>query len=277
MSSVPPLLALTESAQNSKLGAKVNQKYKRSQPPPQQKYGKKKETLAFNEDARREYLTGFSKRKKLRKQAAHDFVQNKIREELKNTRKAAAEARKQQAAENVEAERRAFGLMNDGIDGVIEDPLEEERDFETEERRAHVTIQPFDPDEDWNAKPNSNVQPGREYPEDDIKPDRTQVETLPPSSRRVAAKSKRVAPTTPSGTLTEILEPEVASAAQRDDPFGEYDVLEEPKQKKRAHTYLSAAERIQEHRKQREWNHTQAVKRRAENKARAKQKHIRRK
>ncbi|WFD20948.1 hypothetical protein MCAP1_003203 [Malassezia caprae] len=249
MSAVPPLQALTESAQKGS---------KKSSAPRATKGAKvtrvrrgKRETLSFDEDARRDFLTGFSKRKQQRKQAAHDFVQKKIREEIRSSRQAAAEARRRQAEENLRAERRAFGL--DDEEEEEEMPTYEETDFETDERRAHVTVQELNLD-DLGAPPVT-------------------VESLPPSSRRAAKKqdapppqakaSRAQAKGVPSGSLTAILEPEVAQAAQGETMF---DVPDEPESsgKPKKQYYLSKAEREKERRKQREWNHTQAEKRRAE-------------
>ncbi|WFD28663.1 Coronin-like protein crn1 [Malassezia nana] len=199
MSGVPPLLALTESAQKGSKKSSVGRSGKAYKPRIRARKGKG-ETLSFDEEARREYLTGFSKRKQQRKQAAHELVQRKIREEIRQTRLAAAEARRRQAAENVRAERIAMGLEDEDEDERV--PTYEERHFETDERRAHVTVQELDLDDFGAPAPKSEVRP--------------------PSSIRagkmaaaVAQKTqKQAAPAQPSGSLTAILEPEVTQAAQ---------------------------------------------------------------
>lgn len=258
MSSNAPLMALTESAQK---GRPIKAPRAKRPPPPRRRV-EKKQTLAFDEDARREFLTGFSKRKQERKQAARELVQKKIREEIKASRKAAAEARKQQAAENVRAERRAYGLDDEEADDDDnEEPLQEERDFETEERRAHVTIQEMDLD-DW------------------------QTDVLPPSSRRASKKvapapapappkskpqrpaGKKTLPSVPSGSLTGILEPDVAQAAQSSRIFDDVEAPPVSKAQK-PFTYLSKAEREKEREKQRQRSRALAEKRRAENKIKA--------
>ncbi|WFD24626.1 Coronin-like protein crn1 [Malassezia equina] len=251
MSAVPPLQALTESAQKGSKKSSASRTTKGHKGGGRSRFGKR-ETLSFDEDARRDFLTGFSKRKQQRKQAAHEFVQKKIREEIRNSRLAAAEARRRQAEENVRAERLAFGLENEEEEAL---PTYEEKDFETNERRAHVTVQELDLD-DLGVPPVS-------------------VESLPPSSRRAAKKQeapsmakKTKAPRTqtpavPSGSLTAILEPAVAQAAQGETMFDVLDQPETSKKPKKQH-YLSKAEREKERRKQHEWNHSQAEKRRAE-------------
>ncbi|KAL4400348.1 rRNA binding protein [Malassezia pachydermatis] len=268
MSSVPPLMALTESGQKGRT-TKAKGKAKSTHGHVPRRRFEKKQTISFDEDARREYLTGFSKRKQQRKQAAHEFVQKKIREEIKKSRQAAAEARKQRAAENVRAERRAYGLDTDDEDEEEEEapaPMNEERDFENEERYAHVTIQEMGMDDWTTPAPFAEVLPPssrRAAKKEDAQP-------APVASKKAKAESRRTnaISTVPSGSLTGILEPEVAQAAQSEQIFSPTDVPEQPKTK-RAHTYLSKAERQKERQKQREWNHAQAEKRRAENKVKA--------
>lgn len=253
MSAVPPLQALTESAQKGSKKSGATRTTKGHKVGGRSRFGKR-ETLSFDEDARRDFLTGFSKRKQQRKQAAHEFVQKKIREEIRNSRLAAAEARRRQAEENMRAERLAFGLDDDEEEDEAL-PTYEEKDFETDERRAHVTVQELDLD-DLGAPPVS-------------------VESLPPSSRRAAKKQEAMpvakktkaprtqAPAVPSGSLTAILEPSVAQAAQGETMFDVPDQPETSKKPKKQY-YLSKAEREKERRKQHEWNHLQAEKRRAE-------------
>jgi len=249
MSAVPPLQALTESAQKGSKKSIASRTAKGGKGG-RSRWGKR-EALTFDDDARRDFLTGFSKRKQQRKQAAHEFVQKKIREEIRNSRLAAAEARRRQAEENVRAERLAFGLDDKEEEEKL--PTYEETDFETDERRAHVTVQELDLD-------NLGMPP-------------ISMESLPPSSRRVAKKQDAPTPKiqapraqakgVPSGSLTAILEPAVAQAAQGETMF---DVLDESETggKPKKQYYLSKTEREKERRKQREWNHMQAEKRRAE-------------
>lgn len=246
---------LTESAQKHKpVLKKKSQPFRHSAP---KKRFEKRQTVTFDEDARREYLTGFSKRKQKRKQQAHDAKQARIRDEIRQSRKDAAEARKEQAAENVRAERRALGLLSDEEEEE-EKMMHEEHDFENDERRAHVTVQEFDVDADWSTPSTA----------------RTQKEQLPPSSRRAARKEaqkdppkeKKPTSTRPSGSLTSILEPDVVNASH----FVPMEETQQVAPAKRAKTYMSAAERSQERKRQRERNHQQAEVRREANRARAK-------
>ncbi|WFD36726.1 hypothetical protein MCUN1_003613 [Malassezia cuniculi] len=262
-----PLQAYTESAQKS-LRPKREQRKEHAR---KIKAGKKIK-LEFDDAARHEYLTGFSKRKQARKQAAHDFVQAKIREELRESRRAAREARKEKAAENVAAEKAFYARDDDDDDDEDDDdgeqapiadvaPLSTEHEFETDDRRALVTVQSFDMDDPM--------------PVVEAAPTKEKTKTVPKSAKETA---KRAVPTTktklsaPSGSLTGILEPEVALAAQSGQLFDDDDIPKEAPTKKEKFTYTTAAERAAERQRIRRKNHKHAEKRRAENKARAMQK-----
>ena len=140
------LESLTESAQ-----PRATRPAKKRAAPTYTRPSRQKQTVVFDEDARREYLTGFSKRKTQRRQAAHAHVQHLIRDEIRQARLAAADARKRQAAENVRAEQLAYGAADDRApqdDDDNEEEEEMERDFESDEHRAHVTVQTLELDED---------------------------------------------------------------------------------------------------------------------------------
>ncbi|WFD44194.1 hypothetical protein MPSI1_002860 [Malassezia psittaci] len=252
---------LTESSQKSKPLPKKRPTVNRRSP---RRYGKgKREEVAFDEDARREYLTGFSKRKQQRKQHAEEVRQARIREEIKQSRRDAAQARKEQAAENVRAERRALGLLSDDDDDEPQpdSALHEEHDFEDEERLAHVTVQEFGADDDWNsfAGPATVSEP---------LPQRRKVSPPrdPPTKKDSKAKKAKQIPKQPFGSLTSILEPEVVQA-NYSIPIEE--AQPQARVKKDFH-YMSSAERAQERKRQRERNHEQAEIRREANRTRIK-------
>ena len=237
------LESLTESAQ-----PRATRPPKKRAAPTYTRPSRQKQTVVFDEDARREYLTGFSKRKTQRRQAAHAHVQRLIRDEIRQARLAAAEARKRQAAENVRAEQLAYGAADDSApqdDDDDDDKQEEiERDFESDEHRAHVTVQTLDLDEDAPLpKPRATSPP---------KPQTPRTTPAPPT---VAA---------PSGSLTGILEPDVAHAAMSDHVFPTVAARTE---RERPTTYTSKAERMQERQRQRARHHAQAEKRRAQQRA----------
>ncbi|WFD00305.1 hypothetical protein MYAM1_003053 [Malassezia yamatoensis] len=259
---VATLQDLTESSQKSKPSFKKRPTVNR---PTVRRFGKgKREEVAFDEDARREYLTGFSRRKQQRKQHAEEVRQSRIREEIKQSRRDAAQARKEQAAENVRAERRALGLLSDDDEADEPQPdsaLHEEHDFEDEERHAHVTVQEFDADDDWNtsARPATASKPS---------PQQHKVSLPKDSAAKKESKPKKAKqiPTQPFGSLTSILEPEVVQA-KYSIPIEE--AQPQARVKKDFH-YMSSAERAQERKHQRERNHQQAEIRREANRTRIK-------
>lgn len=238
------LESLTESAQ-----PRATRPAKKRAAPTYARPSSQKQTVVFDEDARREYLTGFSKRKTQRRQAAHAHVQRLIRDEIRQARLAAAEARKRQAAENVRAEQLAYGAADDSApqDDDDDDKREEiERDFESDEHRAHVTVQTLELDEDAPrpAPPAARAPP-----------------PPPPPPRKTTAPPTAAAP---SGSLTGILEPDVAHAAMSDHVFPTVAARTE---RERPTTYTSKAERMQERQRQRARHHAQAEKRRAQQRA----------
>ena len=187
------LESLTESAQ-----PRATRPAKKRAAPTYTRPSRQKQTVVFDEDARREYLTGFSKRKTQRRQAAHAHVQHLIRDEIRQARLAAADARKRQAAENVRAEQLAYGAADDRApqdDDDDDDQEEMERDFESDEHRAHVTVQTLELDEDAPRPAPRAAAP------------------TPPPPRKTTAPPTVAAP---SGSLTGILEPDVAHAAMSD-------------------------------------------------------------
>ena len=236
------LESLTESAQ-----PRATRPAKKRAAPTYARPSSKKQTVVFDEDARREYLTGFSRRKTQRRQAAHAHVQHLIRDEIRQARLAAAEARKRQAAENVRAERLAYGLADDSAQQDDDDDrLDRERDFESDEHRAHVTVQTLELDEDA-PRPAPRAAPALPPP--------------PPPPRKTTAPPTAAAP---SGSLTGILEPDVAHAAMSDHVFPTVATRTE---RERPTTYTSKAERMQERQRQRARHHAQAEKRRAQQRA----------
>ena len=118
------LESLTESAQ-----PRATRPPKKRAAPTYTRPSRQKQTVVFDEDARREYLTGFSKRKTQRRQAAHAHVQHLIRDEIRQARLAAAEARKRQAAENVRAEQLAYGAADDRAPQDDDDDDQEEMEL----------------------------------------------------------------------------------------------------------------------------------------------------
>lgn len=236
------LESLTESAQQ-----RAARPAKKRTAPTYAQAGGKKQTVLFDEDARREYLTGFSKRKTQRRQAAHAHVQNLIRDEIRQARLAAADARKRQAAENVRAEKLAYGIADESEQQDEDDRQDTEQDFESDEHRAHVTVQTLDLEDNFS-------QPAPPPP----------LNAVSKAAPKAAPKTAPKTVAAPSGTLTGILEPDVAQAAMSDHFFPTVAARTE---RQRPTTYMTKAERMQERQRQRARNHAQAEKRRTENRA----------
>lgn len=193
----PALQAYTTSAQAAVSGKKAagrkNEGKKRRVAPPPMRRGKKEAEIKFDEDARRDFLTGFRKRKQARIEKGRDKAKQREKDERKLMRTQAREERKKQAAENVKAERIAYGAVaSDDEEG--EGDEEEEEDEEEQRQSAYnselhhttVTIEEFDPNADLDA-PTKPIAP---VVKKKAKQERS-VEALPPSSRRAAKKKQK--------------------------------------------------------------------------------------
>ncbi|KAF9237517.1 nucleolar protein 12-domain-containing protein [Melanogaster broomeanus] len=107
--------------------------------------------VIFDEDVRREFLTGFHKRKVAKKEAAKKNAKLREKEERLEMRREHRRALAERAAQNAAEIEKAYGAVMDsdsgegvGIPGEDENELEEE--FEGEEQLATVTVvEDFDP------------------------------------------------------------------------------------------------------------------------------------
>ncbi|KAL0577312.1 hypothetical protein V5O48_004668 [Marasmius crinis-equi] len=111
-----------------------------------------KEVL-FDEHARREFLTGFHKRKVAKADAARKKAAEREKQERLETRREQRRMLKQQAAENAAQVEKAYGAtLSDeaewtGISATPDDHIEEEQEYEDEEVLATVAVvEDFDPD-----------------------------------------------------------------------------------------------------------------------------------
>jgi len=132
--------------------------------------------VVFDDDARREYLTGFSKRKKEKKDAAKERALAKGREEKLEMRKQIRDARKEQAAANIAQAREYYG--DDAEDGALEagasgsaeddddDDEPQEQAFENDEMTSRVVIQDMRLSDDENDAPAA-VEAEQEEDDDD--------------------------------------------------------------------------------------------------------------
>ncbi|PWY99271.1 hypothetical protein BCV70DRAFT_115457 [Testicularia cyperi] len=127
--------------------------------------------IVFDEKARAEYLTGFRKRKQERKEAGREYAAKKAKEELLANRREMRKARREQAAENVRNERRAFGLEAEG-ESDLENNLDESDDnddddedtaaaqqeeYDDDEHHTQVVVESFDPEQEAYAQATAAV------------------------------------------------------------------------------------------------------------------------
>ncbi|WVQ98903.1 hypothetical protein IAU59_006034 [Kwoniella sp. CBS 9459] len=174
------------------------------------------EEIKFDDEARREWLTGFSKRKKAKADEKRTRAKERDRQaHLDERRKARAELR-QKAAENMRSVRRAMGLDEDE-DDEDEDNQDassagpskisaskaakaaeiEEAEYSDEDQLATVTImEDFDPSSaPAPTYPRSSLSPDPEATAADapVQPEKKKkLPFLPPSSGRLAkAKEKK--------------------------------------------------------------------------------------
>ncbi|KAJ3513789.1 hypothetical protein NMY22_g14938 [Coprinellus aureogranulatus] len=121
--------------------------------------GQLKEVI-FDDDARREFLTGFHKRKKAKADAARKRAQERAKQEHREERREARQALREQAKENAAQVEKAYaeiigGAVADGSDdefggewqGVgTSSGIEKDAEYEGEEVVATVTVvEDFDP------------------------------------------------------------------------------------------------------------------------------------
>ncbi|EPY50231.1 rRNA processing protein Rrp17 [Schizosaccharomyces cryophilus OY26] len=134
------------------------------------------EEIIFDKEQRKEFLTGFHKRKVERQKHAQAMTEKQQREEKREMRKLVREQRKKQLEERIQLSRELMGTMekpgseDEGSDGaeteekvVIEDDDEPHtREYEDEDKHVSVTITEDDendgPDEEELADGFSTPQ-----------------------------------------------------------------------------------------------------------------------
>ncbi|GAA95418.1 uncharacterized protein L969DRAFT_92551 [Mixia osmundae IAM 14324] len=113
--------------------------------------------IKFDDDARRDYLTGFSKRKNERREYARQKAQLREREERNELRAHLRQSRQEQAEANVRAARQAYGEIDADTEEADGDALEPAR-YMTDEMTTTVSIEPFDVTEQ-DEEPKRQRQP----------------------------------------------------------------------------------------------------------------------
>ncbi|KAF8842994.1 hypothetical protein BDN67DRAFT_995249 [Paxillus ammoniavirescens] len=116
--------------------------------------------ISFDEDARREFLTGFHKRKVAKHEEAKKRAKLREKQERLEMRREHRRALAERAAQNAAEIERAYGAVTDNNeverDGISGDELEEE--FEGDEQLATVTVvEDFDPSALLHGPPKSSL------------------------------------------------------------------------------------------------------------------------
>ncbi|KII92033.1 hypothetical protein PLICRDRAFT_103105 [Plicaturopsis crispa FD-325 SS-3] len=169
-----------------------------------------KEVL-FDEDARREFLTGFHKRKLAKKEGAKQRAIEREKQERLEARREQRQMLREQAIQNAKEVESAYGALVSGIDDDDEEwagisdkgkgkqrEQEQEEEYEDEEQLATVTVvEDFDPHTILHgpassvpsARPPSTKPPGRARTHD-AEPKRTRDADLTrPTTKRAPRKS----------------------------------------------------------------------------------------
>ncbi|KAG2150456.1 nucleolar protein 12-domain-containing protein [Suillus clintonianus] len=124
--------------------------------------------IVFDDDARREFLTGFHKRKVAKKEEAIKKAKLREKQERLDTRREHRRALAERAAQNAAEVEKAYGATIDGEDdeyeglGSLEDEREREvnGEYEGEEQLATVTVvEDFDPADFLHGPPMAGSAP----------------------------------------------------------------------------------------------------------------------
>ncbi|KAF5322412.1 hypothetical protein D9619_001873 [Psilocybe cf. subviscida] len=149
--------------------------------------------ILFDDDARREFLTGFHKRKLAKAEAAREKAKARAKQERLESRREQRQMLREKAKENAAQVEQAYGAViendDESWDGIKDDDNARDDEYEDEEQLATVTVvEDFDPD---------TIIHGPEKPEPSTAPrpgfstaKATPPPELPPSSRRIAKKSQ---------------------------------------------------------------------------------------
>ncbi|EEB09555.1 rRNA processing protein Rrp17 [Schizosaccharomyces japonicus yFS275] len=161
------------------------------------KRGKKQveEEIVFDKEKRKEFLTGFHKRKLERKKRAQEQLKKQEREQKIALRKAMRDERKQKLQEKMELTQSLYSEMNndigsdDGEEKTQTEKLNEEREYENDEKRVTVTIQEGISSED-EALPKDGYATPRVSPPPDvpIRPHKPKVR--PPKKKKTKFRYK---------------------------------------------------------------------------------------
>ncbi|ODN83274.1 hypothetical protein L202_01446 [Cryptococcus amylolentus CBS 6039] len=150
------------------------------------------EEIKFDDEARREWLTGFSKRKKAKVEEKRSRAKEREKQEHLDERKKARKELRERAAANVKSVRQAMGLVDESEDedenneaGPSSAPVDEEEEFSDDDQIATVTItEDFDPTTTSSFIPTRSSQSPAPEQVEAPAPEVKKVKMLPPSSKR---------------------------------------------------------------------------------------------
>ncbi|KDR75789.1 hypothetical protein GALMADRAFT_68267 [Galerina marginata CBS 339.88] len=153
-----------------------------------------KEVL-FDEHARRDFLTGFHKRKLAKAEAARSKAKEREKQERLETRREQRRMLREQALENAAQVEKAYGAVIgpsydedwNGIDTSHQDGNERDDEYEDEEMLATVTvIEDFDPDTIIHGPTKSEMPNATSAERPEAKP------SQPPSKKALHGSAKNI-------------------------------------------------------------------------------------
>ncbi|KAH9485054.1 Ribosomal RNA-processing protein 17 [Psilocybe cubensis] len=149
--------------------------------------------VIFDDAARREFLTGFHKRKLAKAEAARAKAKEREKQERLESRREQRQALREQAAQNAAQVEKAYGgVVEDeewtGISVSDQDGKEHADEYEDEEVLATVTVvEDFDPDTIIHGPAKSDVP----IPSSKPIPSQAKSSRLPPAKESPHAPSKK--------------------------------------------------------------------------------------
>ncbi|KAF9481540.1 hypothetical protein BDN70DRAFT_803314 [Pholiota conissans] len=155
--------------------------------------------VVFDDDARREFLTGFHKRKLAKAEAARAKAKEREKQDRLAARREQRRTLREKALTNASEVEKAYGAIVDPSDDDDDDEPEwsgigadavRDDEYENEETIATVTVvDDFDPDTIIHGPAKTDFQPTASSSSSHPLPRAADVDTLPASSRR-AQKAK---------------------------------------------------------------------------------------
>lgn len=156
--------------------------------------------VTFDEDARREFLTGFHKRKVAKANAAKKKAQDREKQERQELRRENRRTLREQASENAAQVEAAYGNLaasqnDDEWEGLGKSGKGKEKardaEYETEETIATVTVvEDFDPEELLHAPSDENAREQDAHTRPDPRPPVVSKPSRPKSTSGAPKKKK---------------------------------------------------------------------------------------